>query len=150
MILTPKHLLERICNILDADIEAILSRNKKKELILVRFLFCYIAVKDLNFTNATIGFLLGGDHSKVINAVNRIEQRIDKDDSIVCNAILKIRHELGIYNHESSSTILEKQYDALYLELLKVKKENQELKEAAKLDAAKINKLTIKCLSRPF
>lgn len=152
MILTPKHLLEKICKIFEIEESKISGSCRKKNLILIRFLFCYVGVRDLCFSRTAIGEILKGksgkgDHAKVINAINRIEQRIDKDDMIVVTAILKIRTELGIYRNDFTSTILEKQYDALYLELLEVKKENKELKQINAINEAKLNKLLLKCLS---
>ena len=144
MILTPSHLLERICEILEMN-EADVRSKKRRVHSQARFLFYYIGFNDFNFYKKTLGEEFGRDHSCAINGINRMAKLIADEDSIAISSIRKIRYELGV-SKSLSDTIIEKQYDVLLEEFIKMKRDNKKLQE--KVEALKLEnkKLRKQCL----
>ena len=147
MILTPKHLLERICNILEIN-EAKVRSKKRGIYSHTRFIFYYVGFNDFCFNKSILGNELGVDWSCAINGINQITRKIENEDLIVASKLRKIRYELGV-NESLSDTIIEKQYDFLLAEFMQLKKQDQ--KKTAEIEKLRLeiqkNKLLIKQLT---
>lgn len=57
------------------DVEGILSRSRKKELVFGRFIFCSILKRYFCYSLKTIGNIIGRDHTTVINAIDVFRER---------------------------------------------------------------------------
>ena len=62
---------------------AIRSQNRTRTIILPRHIVCYLAYRLMNYTYIEIGGVLGSrDHSTVLYAVRRVEEKMIVDESI--------------------------------------------------------------------
>lgn len=76
-------ILNAVCSITSISEKDILSRNKLKEIVLARHLYCYISVKKSNKTLKVIGSFIKRDHATVIHAYNKITNELEYYPEIV-------------------------------------------------------------------
>jgi chromosomal replication initiator protein len=63
-------ILQRVCDSSGIMPHDIISKNRKREIVIARQLFCYITIKYFNYTLVQVGRFLNRHHSTVIHSVN--------------------------------------------------------------------------------
>lgn len=63
-------ILQKVCDASGIMPHDILSKTRKREIVIARQLFCYITVKYFNYTLKNVGNFLNRDHSTVVHSVN--------------------------------------------------------------------------------
>ena len=63
-------ILQKVCDASGIMPHDIISKNRKREIVIARQLFCYITIKYFNYTLKNVGNFLNRDHSTVIHSVN--------------------------------------------------------------------------------
>jgi chromosomal replication initiation ATPase DnaA len=63
-------ILQKVCDASGIMPHDIISKNRKRKIVIVRQLFCYITVKYFNYKLKNVGNFLIRDHSTVIHSVN--------------------------------------------------------------------------------
>lgn len=81
------YILQRVCDASGIMPHDVLSKTKKREVVIARQLFCYITIKYFNYTLKTVGNFLIRDHSTVIHSVNAYTDYLQ----------LKYKNETAIY-----------------------------------------------------
>lgn len=80
-------ILQKVCDASGIMPHDILSKTKKREVVIVRQLFCYLTMTYYNYTLVQIGRFLNRDHSTVIYSVNAYTDYLQ----------MKYKNETAIY-----------------------------------------------------
>ncbi|MFL5808074.1 MAG: helix-turn-helix domain-containing protein [Flavisolibacter sp.] len=71
-----KRLKEVICFYYNITWEQVLVKNRKQEVVMIRQLFSWFAVKHFNYSRVFIGKELGRDHTSIVHALQTVEDMI--------------------------------------------------------------------------
>lgn len=95
--ITPDAVISLIAQNFNTSLSELCAKNRKKEIVLPRQLTMYILRKELNLGLEEIGQTLGGrDHSTVLHAVARIEQKLKQNNSFIRTTIQNLKSSLFV------------------------------------------------------
>lgn len=80
-------ILQKVCDASGIMPHDILSKTRKREVVIARQLFCYLTMTYYNFTLVQVGRFLSRDHSTVIHSVNAYTDYLQ----------MKYKNETAIY-----------------------------------------------------
>ena len=96
--LTPKTIIEAVSAFFDIDMQDIVGKSRKKELVYPRQITMYLMRQESNISYPTIGQELGGrDHTTAMHAYNKIQNEI-KNNEKINQDIESIKHQLKSIN----------------------------------------------------
>lgn len=77
--LRARHILLAVANHYDVGIEQLRGDSRRRKIVWPRFVACWLMHEMLGYSTIKIGRALGDrDHTTVMNALNRVEDLIDK------------------------------------------------------------------------
>jgi chromosomal replication initiator protein len=81
--LQPEHVFDIVARKFNTTVEKLLGRDRSQDIALPRQIAMYILREEANFSFPQIGAALGGrDHSTVMSAIEKISDRIERDDRL--------------------------------------------------------------------
>jgi chromosomal replication initiator protein len=85
-VITPQLILDTVCEHFGSKKEDIISKKRNAEIVLPRQVIMYICRAHTDASLEEIGRLLGKkDHTTVMNGINKIKQKMAKDDELAKN-----------------------------------------------------------------
>ncbi len=85
-VITPQLILDTVCEHFGSKKEDIISKKRNAEIVLPRQVIMYICRAHTDASLEEIGKLLGKkDHTTVMNGINKIKQKMAKDDELAKN-----------------------------------------------------------------
>lgn len=81
--LTPKHIIDTVSSFYGVDIQAILGKSRKKELVLPRQIIMFLMREELQASFPQIGQELGGkDHTTAMHSVQKIANHSEENEKL--------------------------------------------------------------------
>lgn len=77
---SPEFIIENICRIYGVDQETIRSKSRISQIAKIRQEIMYILREKTNMTLLQIGIEFGRDHTTVISSIEKVKERIEKDN----------------------------------------------------------------------
>lgn len=92
-----------ICDALNVSVDAIFSATRKREIAEVRFLVMYFLFTKCYGRKSAIGAYMNKDHTSVIHAIKKVNDRIYIKDDATLHAIKVIEERLKKIMHETEA-----------------------------------------------
>ena len=80
--ITPKHIMDVVCEHLNIKPEEIKSKKRNEEIVIPRQIVMYLCSKYTDCSSTKIGEFLGKDHSTVLHGVSKMEADLQNDENI--------------------------------------------------------------------
>ena len=131
LITTPEQLLEEICTLFNADIKAVKSKRRFRDLVKIRQYYCYVARVYYRFSLIRTGGAIGSrDHTTVLHSRDVVIDQLSVNDAVTFNdiEILKSHLELNVQD-EKKFEQLEEDYNDLLRDYCQLKATNKRLQK---------------------
>ena len=87
---TPHDVFNAVCRLTGADPNAIKSNSRKRELAIVRQIYCYVACLATNATKSEIGEVIVRNHATVIHSCRKVKNNMEVKDPITMRTYEKV------------------------------------------------------------
>lgn len=88
-------IIQMVCEETGIELSEVLSRTKKREVVIARQLICYFSKTHTGLSLKKIGEALGGrDHTTVIHSCQTIEDLLDTKDRAICAPVASISRRI--------------------------------------------------------
>jgi len=121
---TMSDLIDLTCDVASIDRNILVSKLRRREVVMLRQIIMHIGYYKMNFTLKTIGIHLGGrDHSTAVHGKDTISNLLDAKDPVVTKWYEEVRKRVVIdpdYNTEGRRKLLEERLEKViqsYLEM---------------------------------
>lgn len=80
---TAERVVRATCDVLNVDINDLIGKTRKKEVVEARHIISFILVKRVGLTLKTVGqlYLGGRDHTTIINSLKKFDNLYDTEES---------------------------------------------------------------------
>lgn len=96
--LTLEMILEDVCQAQEEPIDKVVSKNRKREFVLCRMVYCYLAGEKTSFTLEEIGNVISKDHTSVIDAIQTALEYLISKDLVFIEKWDKYKEKSKIFN----------------------------------------------------
>ena len=129
LITTPEQLLEEICTLFNADVKAVRSKRRFRDLVKIRQYYSFVGDVYYHFSLISLGKAIGGrDHTTIIHGRDTLIDQLSVSDAVAFNDIelLKSHLELNVQDQKEYEQ-LEQEYNDLVRDFAQLKGLNKRL-----------------------
>jgi hypothetical protein len=127
LITTPEQLLNEICEVTGVQVNKIKTKNRKRELVIVRQYYAYFGMEFFNFSCTSLATNINQDHSTLIHGKQAIKDLIDSKFDKVINDVSVLMGHFEISEKENYLYDLETKYNYLLKEMIEWKRKAKKL-----------------------